>query len=386
MKKKICIILTTRGNYGKTKNILKLLNQDDNIELQVVLGGMVVSEKYGRMEHLLEKMNIKLIKKVNFVVEGESLTSMVKTSGLAVLEFGTVFQELNPDLVLIVADRFECLPMAMAAAYLNIRIAHLEGGEVSGSIDESVRHAITKMAHLHFPATKEAGERIIKMGEDPSKVHIVGGTSLDVLNEVSLSDLTDFNEYQKSFGMGPILEAKKKEYVIVIQHPVTTEYEDNLKHMKATLSAISNLDMNTFWILPNMDAGSHALNKAIRQYRESNSKKLNIHYFKSLPIEIYGPLLANSACLIGNSSSGIRESAFLGIPSVNIGTRQQGRVRANNVLDVNYDEKEILVAIKKQISNKNIKRDFTFGDGNACEKIYNILINFESDIQKQITY
>jgi len=386
MKRKICIILTTRGNYGKTKNILKLLNQDKNVELQVVLGGMVVSEKYGRMEYLLEKMDIKVIKKVNFVVEGESLNSMVKTSGLAILEFGTVFQELNPDLVLIIADRFECLPMAIAAAYLNIRIAHLEGGEVSGSIDESVRHAITKMAHLHFPATKEAGERIIKMGEDASNVHVVGGTSMDVLNELNLSDLTEFNEYQKNFGMGPILYAKKKEYVIVIQHPVTTEYEDNLKHMKATLSAISKLDMNTFWILPNMDAGSDALNKAIRQYRESNTKKLNIHYFKSLPIEIYGPLLSNSACLIGNSSSGIRESAFLGVPSVNIGTRQKGRVRAKNVIDVNYDENEILNAIKKQILNKDIQRDFTFGDGSACEKIYNILLSFHSDIQKQITY
>lgn len=384
--KKICFVLTTRGNYGKTKNILKLLSKNPSVELQVVLGGMVVLEKYGRMEHLIDEIGIKVKKKVNFVVEGESLSSMVKTSGLAILEFGSVFQELKPDVVVVIADRFECLPITIAATYLNIKVAHIEGGEVSGSIDESVRHAITKMSHIHFPATNEAGERIIRMGENPKSVFVVGGTSLDVLNELDLLDLESFKNYQKSYGMGPILKVDPKKYLIVIQHPVTTEYEDNLQHINATLSAVTRIGMNIFWILPNMDAGADSVNKAIRKHREKNKNNTNIHYFKSLPIELYGPLLANSACLVGNSSSGIRESAFLGIPSVNIGTRQNGRERAKNVIDVEYNENKIYEAIKSQISNKNILPDYTFGDGNACQKISDILINFDGKIQKIIDY
>ena len=384
--KRICFVLTTRGNYGKTKNILKLLAADPTIELQVVLGGMIVLEKYGRLGHLLNDIGVSVSRKLNFVVEGETPLSMVKTSGLALLEFGNVFAELRPDLVVVIADRFECLPISIAATYQNIKLVHIEGGEISGSIDESIRHAITKMSHVHFPATNDAGKRIAAMGECESSIHVVGATSLDVLAEQNLTDLSQFLDYQKLYGIGPELSAKPGEYLVVIQHPVTTEYDENFANVVCTIEAVSRIGLEIFWILPNMDAGADLVNRAIRHRREADNLKTRIRFFKSLPIEIYGPLLANSACLVGNSSSGIRESAFLGVPSVNIGTRQQGRERTENVIDVDYCTDKIVAAIETQISRGPLKPDYTFGDGRASEKIVKVLKAETTSIQKRNSY
>ncbi|NJM31800.1 MAG: UDP-N-acetylglucosamine 2-epimerase (hydrolyzing), partial [Limnobacter sp.] len=192
-------------------------------------------------------------------------------------------------------------------------------------------------------------------------------------------------KYQRDYGMGPPLELNPGEYLVLIQHPVTTEYEENLLNIRETIAALEALRMRTVWILPNMDAGSDGINKAIRQFRE-NSQPDYIHFFKSLPIECYAPLLKNAACLLGNSSSGIRESAFLGTPSVNIGSRQHGRERGHNVVDVHYDHQAIVQAVKSQVANGPYTPDHVYGDGFAAEKIVKTLSNFAFKIQKTITY
>lgn len=384
-KRKICIVLTTRGNYAKMKSVIRAIQGDPRLELQLVLGGMVVLEKYGRILNTPEGQTLPVARTINFVIEGESLATMSKSAGLAMIEFSTAFDDLKPDVVVVIADRFECLPIAMAAAYMNIPVAHVEGGEVSGSIDESIRHAISKLAHVHFPASREAAGRIERMGEDPATIFAVGGTSMDAIRELDLNDLDPVRNYQRNYGMGPLIDLVPQQYLVLIQHPVTTEYEENMIHIRETIAALEALNMPTVWILPNMDAGSDGINKAIRQFRESRQPDY-IHFFKSLPIECYAPLLKNAACLLGNSSSGIRESAFLGTPSVNIGSRQHGRERGHNVLDVDYDHEEIARAIRMQIAHGPYAPDHVYGDGYAAEKIVEILAEQQFTVQKTITY
>lgn len=384
-KRKICVVLTTRGNYAKMKSVIEGIEADDELELQLILGGMVVLEKYGRIAQMLEGQGHKPRRTINFVVEGENLATMAKSSGLAMTEFSTAFEDLEPDVVIVIADRFECLPIAMAAAYMNIAVAHVEGGEVTGSIDESIRHAITKLSHLHFPASQEAATRIERMGEDPGAIHVVGASSMDILRRLDLNDLDPVREYQKEYGVGPMIDLVPRQYLAVIQHPVTTEYDESLEHVRETIAALNELNMLTVWIMPNMDAGSDGINKAIRKYRESPESR-NTHFFKSLPIEYYGPLLKNAACIMGNSSSGIREAAYLGTPSVNIGTRQNGRQRGRNVIDVEYEAPQIVEAVRRQIKVGSYDSDHLYGDGYSAEKIIRALRTASLDVQKMIAY
>ena len=385
MIKKVCIPLTTRGNYAKMKSLIAAINKDEQLELQLLLGGMVVLEKYGRIFEVLEEQGYTPERTINFVIEGENLATMAKSSGLAMIEFASAFEQLKPDIVVVIADRFECLPIAMAAAYMNIPVAHVEGGEVTGSIDESIRHAITKLAHMHFAASDDAAKRIVKLGEDEATVFKVGASSLDELMSLNLDDLGPVISYQKDYGVGPIIDLEPQGFITVIQHPVTTEYDSNLRNIEETIAAVSLLNLPTVWVMPNMDAGADGANKAIRRFRDSEAS-CKTHFFKSLPIELFGPTLKNSICIIGNSSSGIRESAFLGTPCVNIGTRQTGRERGHNVIDVDYDRHQIVTAVKRHLECGRYEPDFIYGDGQASLKMLHALKKSEIRLQKKITY
>jgi len=382
--RKVCVIITTRGNYAKMKGVMHEIKSAPELELQLILAGGAILDRYGLAGEALVNREFKIDRQIHFMVEGENPVAMAKSSGMAVIEFSTAFENLKPDMVIIIADRFECLSIAMAAGYMNIPLAHIEGGEVSGSIDESVRHAITKLSHVHFPATKKAKQRIIKMGEDPKTIFDVGCTSLDIIAKMELDNIESVMALQTKSGVGPVVDLKEP-YLLVIQHPVTTEYEQNMVHMNETLRAIEKLSMNTVLIWPNMDAGSDGISKAIRIFREMNQPDY-IHFFKSLPIEYYAPLLKNAACIVGNSSSGIREASFLGVPTVNVGTRQAGRERGKNVVDVPYNKDEITDAIQSQLDKGPFEQDYTYGDGNACRKMVNILKAVAFTIQKKICY
>jgi UDP-hydrolysing UDP-N-acetyl-D-glucosamine 2-epimerase len=383
-KRRVCLVITTRGNYAKMKSVIELIQRSPEMELQIIVGGGAILHKYGNISQSFIDNGIKIDRFIHFLVEGENPVTMAKSAGLAVTEFSTAFENLCPHVVIVIADRFECLPVAMTAGYMNIPVAHVEGGEVSGSIDESVRHAITKLSHLHFPATQVAAKRIERMGEDPKTIFPVGSTSLDVIAGLNLDDVTPLMKAQQRMGVGAVVDLSVP-YLVVIQHPVTTEYERNLPHVNETIEAIKSLQMNTIWIWPNMDAGSDGISKGIRVFRERQRADY-IRFFKSLPIELYAPLLKNGACLVGNSSSGIREAAFMGVPSVNIGSRQAGRERCANVMDVAYDSKMIQHAIKSQLDHGPYEPDFLYGDGKAGEKIVNILKDFNFQIQKRINY
>ena len=385
MTRKICIPMTTRGNYAKMKSVIaSIVAAGDDLEAQLVVGGSAILDKYGNIIEALEDENLPVSRRIHFVVEGETPVTMAKSAGLAITEFSTAFEDLKPDVVVVIGDRFEALPISIAASYMNIPVAHVEGGEISGSIDGSIRHAITKMAHIHFPATDGARARIIKLGEDPETVYNVGCTSLDVIRTFQREPVTDFNAIQETMGVGPRLDFSQP-HLVVIQHPVTTEYQQNLAHIRETLIAISRIGMNTAWIWPNMDAGSDGVSKGIRQFRE-RERPHYIRFFKSLPIEYYAPILQSAACIVGNSSSGIRESSFLGVPCVNIGTRQLGRERGRNVKDVDYRADAIEASIRQQIAHGCYPPDHIYGDGQSGQRIVDFLSACDLTYNKKMAF
>ena len=374
---KICVTITTRGNYSKLKSVMDCINADPDLELQVIAGGEAVLPKYGNIIKDLKPDRI-----IPYIVDGETPLTMAKSSGLALIEFATAFSDLAPDVVLVVGDRFDTLAIVMAATYSNIPVAHIEGGEVSGSIDESIRHAITKMSHIHFPATDDAALRIIEMGEDPESVYMVGATSLDVTRDIDYTDLEEYNHLEKISGVGGRI-AIHDDYIVVLYHPVTTECDEAHNQVEELCKAVLRCDYQTIWIWPHSDAGSDGVSKAIREFREKIPYNYPIRFFKSLPLEMYLSLLKESVCLVGNSSSGIREASFLGVPVVNIGSRQDDRERAENVIDVLCTDRDISDGIFKQYEHGHYSSDYTYGDGNSGRQIVDILKNKKIAIQKR---
>jgi UDP-hydrolysing UDP-N-acetyl-D-glucosamine 2-epimerase len=318
------------------------------------------------------------------VLEGESPTSMAKTTGLGMLELATVFDNVRPDVVVTVADRYETLATAVAASYMNLALAHVQGGEVSGSIDEKVRHAVTKLADLHFVSTHKAAERVIRMGEEPASVHCTGCPSIDLAAEILDNTALDFDPFTKYGGVGPTFDISKG-YAVVMQHPVTTEYQLARQHVTETLHAVREVGVPTLWFWPNVDAGSDGTSSGIRAFREQHAPS-NIHFFKNMVPTDFLRLIYNSRCLVGNSSVGIRESSFLGVPVVNAGSRQGGRERGANVLDVGYDRREIAAAMKQQIERGRYARDLTYGDGSAGQRIADLLAELPLKVEKRLAY
>ena len=380
--RKICIVVNSRANYGRIRSVMDAVRDNRKLELQLILGASALLSRFGNLRELVKDDGFEPVATVYSIVEGETPVTMAKSTGLAIIELATQFENLKPSIVLTVADRFETLATAVAASYMNVPLAHTQGGEVTGSIDESVRHAITKLAHIHFPATEHAARNLVRMGEDPETVHLTGCPSIDAINSIDLSLPGDmFSRYR---GVGSELDTNKP-YVVVLQHPVTTEYGHGFQQINETLTAIAALDMQTVWLWPNVDAGSDDISKGLRIYRERRKPK-NIHFYKNFAVEDYARLIDNCACLIGNSSSALREGAFLGVPSVNIGTRQQGRERAHNVIDVGYDAGAIERAIRVQIQHGKYERSTLFGDGQAGARIADILAESEFRIQKRLHY
>jgi len=354
------------------------------LELQLVVGASAILDRYGAVIGLIEKDGFIPNAKVHMLIEGETPATMAKSTGLGLLELPTIFEILRPDVVLTVGDRFETMATTLAAAYMNITVAHTMGGEVSGTIDESIRHAVTKFSHIHFPASNGARERIIKLGELSQHVHMVGCPRIDLIADIlaSSSKLNDDELFKTGVGNKFNLE---EPFVLVSQHPVTTEYGVGEHQILKTLEAVKNLNLPAIVLWPNSDAGSDDISRGIRKWREKGLDK-SMHFFKNLPISTYVKLMEKTSCLIGNSSSGIREGAFIGTPVVNIGTRQNARDRGSNVIDVDYDELEIRTAIDEQVLHGKYAMNPIYGDGNAGKRIAEILVKEEVNIQKCITY
>ena len=384
MSRKISVVILNRANYGRIKSVLTAIKNHPDLELQLIVGASALLDRFGSVVEVIKKDGFKIDETVYITIEGENPTTMAKSTGLAILELSTIFSNLRPDIVITVADRSETMATAIAASYMNIPLAHTQGGEVTGSIDECVRHAVTKLSHLHFPATKLARDRIIKMGEDPQTVFLTGCPSIDVIRDMDLRIDKNFLKNDHTKGVGAELDFNKP-YIVVLQHPVTTEYGEGHKQIHETLEAIYDLRIQTLWLWPNVDAGSDDISKGIRSFRETRNPQF-IYFRKNLSVEDYARLINSCQCLVGNSSSAIREGAFLGVPAVNIGSRQNGRERGKNVKDVWYDSNEIKKAIVEQIKHGRYPKDTLYGDGNASKKMAEILASWKIKIQKRLYY
>jgi UDP-hydrolysing UDP-N-acetyl-D-glucosamine 2-epimerase len=380
--RKVCVVVNSRANYGRVKTVMRAVVEHPRLKLQLLVGASALLHRFGSVVDVIRADGFEPTAVVHSIVEGETPTTMAKSTGLGILELASQFENIKPDVVLTVADRFETIATAIAASYMNIPVAHTQGGEVTGSIDESVRHAVTKLAHMHFPSSQRAYDFLIRMGEDPGTVHLTGCPAMDVVADSDLSLPPDL--FKRYAGVGADIDPSKP-YLVVLQHPVTTEYGKGFAQIGQTLEAISRIGMQAAWLWPNVDAGSDDISKGLRVFREHHNPDY-LHFYRNFSPEDYVRLLDNCACLVGNSSSGLREGAFMGVPCVNIGTRQQGRERAENVVDVGYDASAIEAAIRKQLKHGKYPQSKLFGDGTAGKQIANILATAEFRIQKMLSY
>lgn len=366
------------------KTVLTALKNNPVIEFQLVIAASALLDRYGSIVNFIEKDGFEITAKVFNVLEGENLTSMAKTTGIGILELSTVFDNIKPDVVITIADRYETMATSISASYMNIPLAHIQGGEITGNIDEKVRHSITKLADIHFASTEKATENIIRMGEDPEYVFNTGCPSIDIANEILKNPKLDFDLYKKYGGVGTFPDISKG-YIVVMQHPVTTEYSESKKQIELTLEAAYSQKLPVLFFWPNIDAGADGTSNGIRSFRETQ-KPENFHFFKNMDSEDFLKLLYNSKCLVGNSSVGIRECSFLGVPVVNIGSRQTKRERGKNVIDVDYNIEEIKSAVNSQLNSDKRPIDYVYGKGNSGEIISDIISTIKLRFHKTLNY
>jgi UDP-hydrolysing UDP-N-acetyl-D-glucosamine 2-epimerase len=381
-RRKICVVVGSRANYARIKSVLAAVDEREDLELQTIAAASTLLERFGTAVDVMERDGFPPSALIRLIIEGETPTTMAKSTGLGLLELPTVFEMLEPDIVVTVADRFETIATTVAAAYMNLPVAHTQGGEISGSIDESVRHAVTKLSHLHFPATELSARRVVAMGEDPATVFPVGCPSIDL---VAQTDLAIRRDTLAAFGGAGSQIDPERPFILVVQHPVTTEYGQGLDQIRATLDAVASMGMQALVFWPNVDAGSEDVAKGIREFRERGRDE-GFHFLRNLPPEMFIKVMAHCTCMVGNSSAALREGAFLGTPAVSVGTRQRGRESGANVVWTENDASEIASAMRDQIAHGPYDRDELFGDGSAGTRIAEVLTTARPSIQKRLSY
>ncbi len=380
--KTVCVYTCNRSEYSRLKSVMTEINKHKGLELNILVGGSHLLERYGMTVRDIENDGFVINGKIETVIEGTSLESMAKSAGLAIIEITTYLSRIKPDLLLVVGDRYDMLPAVITALYLNIPIAHIQGGEKTGSVDEAIRHVVTKYAHLHFPATEKGKDYIVQIGEDPENVIVTGCPTIDIILDIEEMDRKVlFSKPPLPSKSGQASPSWDKEYLLFVQHPITTESDYSGEQMIETLKALKQFEMQTILIYPNLDAGSDDMVTALRRFLLKNNIDF-IYCYKHIPIDLFINLLRHAACIVGNSSAGIRESSYFGTPCVNIGTRQKNREHGKNVITVPYECYEIEKAIRKQLDHKKYKPEFIYGDGNAGRMIADILSHNEVNVQK----
>ena len=387
--KKIVLVVFSRANYSTVKGILAEIKKDKKIKYILIVGSSAIIDKYGSILKIIKNDGYKAHYLLQNQIEGTTTKSMVKTTGLALFELPEILEKENPDMVFTVGDRHETISTAIASSYMNIPLAHTMGGEVTGSIDESIRHAITKLAHIHFVANHDSLKRVIKLGENKSTVFNVGCPRIDSVDKIlkSYNPKKCFEEISRR-GSGKLKSIlHTDEYIVLLYHPVTTEYEKNHDSFQNVLDVFLNTDIKKKIILwPNADAGADKISRIINVKKNKNLFN-NVKFFKNLPVELYVPLIHRAKCLVGNSSSAIRDGAYIGVRSVNIGNRQSGRLVGPNIISCSYSKKEIIKSINLQIKRKRAPKSSIYEKPGAAKKIIKILKKIkEINIQKKISY
>ena len=377
----ICVVLVDRANYGRLKPVMQAIKDQPDLELQVLATGTMVLERFGQPVNVVRQDGFEVVSEIYIELEGSTPTTMAKSVGFGVVEFASEFHRLKPDIVLVIGDRYEALAAAIAAAYMNLTLVHLQGGEVSGSIDESARHAITKLSHFHFPATRRSADYLIRMGERADTILGVGCPSSDIARKVPRElDSAELNR----FVTGRPIDLDKP-FLLVIFHPNTTEYGDENQQMAILLGALDRIRMPTLILWPNIDAGSNHINKAIRIFRVKADEQWFSTATNLVP-EIYLQVLARAACAVGNSSSFVRDASYSGTPVVLVGSRQDGRETDKHVTRVPVVVDDITAAIKRQLAHGRYAPSKLYGDGYVADRIAEALQKLTPYRQKKLAF
>jgi UDP-hydrolysing UDP-N-acetyl-D-glucosamine 2-epimerase len=381
MKRKICVVLVDRANYGRLKPVLTALSKRPEITLQLIAAGTMVLERFGHPVQNVKNDGFTVDGEIYIELEGSTPATMAKSLGFAVVEFASEFQRLKPDIVVLIGDRYEALAAALAAAYMNICIAHIQGGEVSGSIDESARHAISKLAHYHFPSTVRAANYLARMGEDPQSILGIGCPSSDIAR-VLVPTIT--SDIINSTGSGSNIDVDRP-FLLVVFHPTTTSYGGEREEVNEILEALARLQVQTIMLWPNIDAGADHISKAIRLFRDRVGPAW-MRTLTNLSPEHYLELLARVSCAVGNSSSFVRDAGFFGTPVVLVGDRQEGRETDEHAMRVASVASQVFVAIRKQLKHGPYESSALYGDGLVAERIADGLVQLRPYIQKRLHY
>jgi UDP-hydrolysing UDP-N-acetyl-D-glucosamine 2-epimerase len=375
------VVLVDRANYGRLKPVMRTIQERDELELQVLASGTMVLERFDLPVRVVKDDGFPLNGEIYMELEGSTPATMAKSLGFGVVEFASAFQQLRPDIVLLIGDRYEALAAAIAAAYMNICIVHIQGGEVSGSIDESARHAITKFSQFHVPSTLRAADFLIRMGERPDSILAVGCPSSDIARVIDRG-LT--SEVVNSGGSGAVIDVCSP-YLLVVFHPVTTEYGGERRQMDAMLAALDELAIPTILLWPNIDAGADHISKAIRVFR-TECKPRWLRTITNLSPENYLRVLANTACAIGNSSSFVRDAGYFGTPVLLVGDRQDGRETDRHVRPVEPIAEQICAVARTQLMHGRYAPSQLYGDGYVSERIAEALVRLKPYVQKRLHY
>lgn len=379
-RRRIACMTATRADYPRVKSVLREISSRPTLELALIVTGMHLMKEFGHTVDEVEKDGFPIAARVEIFSGDDSPYGMAKAAARCTNGIAEALNRIRPDLFLLTVDRVETLAAAQAAALMNIPIAHIQGGEVTGTIDESIRHAVTKLAHLHFPATADAAERIIKMGEDPRHVYPFGCPYIDIIQSLTDRSKEDLSRRYGFDSRAPL--------ALFLQHPVTTEYGQGKMQLSTTLEALQAFpQLEVIALYSNADAGGREMIETMR----GNPK---FHLFSNIPDEDFLSLMKHADFMIGNSSAAIREAPSFQLPAINIGTRQNGRLRAPNVLDVPHDCDQIREVIRRILFDEEFRTRLQkgtnpYGDGTAAKKIVDILEKIELDsslVQKRIAY
>lgn len=379
-RRRILTVLVDRANYGRLKPVMAAIDRHPELELFTVCAGSMVLKRFDRPVELVRADGFRVDGEVYLELEGSVPSTMAKSVGFATIEFASELQKHAPDIVLLIGDRYEALAAALAAAYMNIPIFHAQGGEVSGSIDESARHAISKLAQFHFPATRRSADYLVRMGERPDTILGVGCPSSDIAKDVPRPSATVLN----GRGAGSTLDAGAP-YLLCVFHPTTTEYGGERRQMEAVLAALDDIALPTVLLWPNIDAGSDELSKAIRVFRTHQGASW-LRTMTNLSPEDYLSVLAHASCAVGNSSSFVRDASFLGTPVVLVGNRQNGRETDVHVKRVPAEHPVITETIRAQLAHGRYAPSHLYGDGQVSERIADALARLTPYIQKRLAY
>jgi len=380
-RRKVCIVLVDRANYGRLKPVLRAIKDRPQLQLQLIAAGTMVLERFGHPVQNVKNDGFVVDGEIYIELEGSTPATMAKSLGFAVVEFASEFQRLKPDLVVLIGDRYEALAAALAAAYMNVCIAHIQGGEVSGSIDESARHAISKFAHFHFPSTKRSASYLVRMGEAPSSILGIGCPSSDIARGL-IPTIT--SEDINSTGSGSYVNLNEP-FLLVVFHPTTTSYGGERQQVEAILEALAKLETQTILLWPNIDAGADHISKAIRMFRDRVAPRW-MRTITNLSPEHYLELLSRVSCAVGNSSSFVRDAGYFGTPVVLVGDRQDGRETDEHVTHVAPVASQILRVLRKQLKHGPYESSTLYGDGLVAERIADGLLQLTPYVQKRLHY